>query len=120
MGTILHFTNRPRTRFRQARPCSEAKGMFTIKVWGRKVPYPSPRASARPQCGKFKLTSYPLLLRPPVVDHPVALALQPGLAVVVVTALFYGLRACDMTPTLWHHTVLPAARAHDPTFNVGS
>ena len=30
-----------------------------------------------------------------------------------------GLRACDIRPTLWHHTVLPATRAHDPTLNVG-
>ena len=31
-----------------------------------------------------------------------------------------GLRACDIRLTLWHHTVLPATRAHDPTLNVGS
>ncbi len=29
------------------------------------------------------------------------------------------LRACDIRLALWHHTVLPATRAHDPTLNVG-
>jgi hypothetical protein len=31
-----------------------------------------------------------------------------------------GLRACDIRLALWHHTVLPETRAHDPTLNVGS
>ena len=29
------------------------------------------------------------------------------------------LRAGDIRLALWHHTVLPATRAHDPTLNVG-
>ena len=30
-----------------------------------------------------------------------------------------GLRARDIRLALWHHTVLPATHAHDPTLNVG-